>query len=991
MSTNNNMESGINAFLEAVNYLFHSDNKDLKVKANKFLIEFESKPESWDISYQVLLKNNLPEEAYYNALNILKNKIKYDFGNYSENPQFIEKLLSFFLNNIDKFKTAKHYILINYCDCIGKSFLYTGDKFNEMLKKFTMKLSGQNADLNGLISLLLIFNFICETNYDKRMVIDDTSKQIFNDNIIAITGDVFQFLMFMINKLNTVQDKNLKNFISNQILETINNYLYIEFDQSVLLKFNKEYLPIIDFIFQIDEENLDKHSEIICNLLSFPLQEDNMRNLAETIFSKIFKFKDILYKSMESIDDEQVSFYIDVFTSMIGNNIDELIEQKRFDFFQILVDLTKKCPANKITIITEFFYYLNKALCDDDKYGKDFAMNNFKNMFIQLILNFICLTKFDDEIFEKLNISKTKALKNDDEYNTIIDFREEAKNFLGDMADRYGFNFIFDDILFPEFKKVVEKIKENQNNITYWSKMENLLYIFSCICKYLNTKDKNFENVKIIFFTMFDIPKKFIQIIRTVSDIIDNCSNSSIFTDDKELLLKGFQYLIEGLNNNIVIKYCSVSAKNLLEQNRETMSELRDKLVIYYDDKLKNGILNNDKYLYILEGIISVITFSKKEKQNDDYNKIKACLVEILKQWVIFIRQAKNVLEKNNSLSPEEYEKINELLIILKSISGSAIDNLLESHKKIMYEILLELYPIIIYILQKLSTNKNIVENSIQLIKVYMRGLVDNFITFLPEYVNCIINGYKLSPISSYLYGFEILITVYPNRKEKEIQNILNNTFNELCKITFNNYIKNKNDLDIYVQIGEDFYGMLYRTMKQSPRIIFESQILEDLINISLNYLTTTQIQIAKNIIIFFRYFIMFQKSKGFDKLCKEDQTLAENCKKINQDQLNKFSANLCQKILLIYISNSSIKQIIEEINELFEQFISCQKVLVIQGMNTYLKDCPNDILTNKEKKQFLELINECSNKKEEFNEFIENFINRCINKQIRSRGLKLN
>ena len=27
----------------------------------------------------------------------------------------------------------------------------------------------------------------------------------------------------------------------------------------------------------------------------------------------------------------------------------------------------------------------------------------------------------------------------------------------------------------------------------------------------------------------------------------------------------------------------------------------------------------------------------------------------------------------------------------------------------------------------------------------------------------------------------------------------------------------------------------------------------------------------------------------------------------------------------------------------------------------------------------------------EEFNEFIENFINRCINKQIRNRGLKLN
>ena len=122
MENQNNQESKINAFLEAVNYLFHSNDKDLKVKANKFLIDFEKSSESWDISYQVLLKDNLPDEAYYNALNILKNKIKYDFGIYSENPEYIEKLLTFFLDNIDKFKKMKNFILINYCDCIGKAF-----------------------------------------------------------------------------------------------------------------------------------------------------------------------------------------------------------------------------------------------------------------------------------------------------------------------------------------------------------------------------------------------------------------------------------------------------------------------------------------------------------------------------------------------------------------------------------------------------------------------------------------------------------------------------------------------------------------------------------------------------------------------------------------------------------------------------------------------------------------------------------------------------
>ena len=301
-----------------------------------------------------------------------------------------------------------------------------------------------------------------------------------------------------------------------------------------------------------------------------------------------------------------------------------------------------------------------------------------------------------------------------------------------------------------------------------------------------------------------------------------------------------------------------------------------------------------------------------------------------------------------------------------------------------MYEILQELYPIINYILQKLSTDKDIVENCIQLIKVYMRGLVNDFIKFIPEYVKCIINGYKISPISSYLYGFEILVTVFPNRKEKELVDLLNGTFNELCTITFNSYIKNKSDLDVYTQIGEDFYGMLYRTMKQSPPIVLKSQILEDLINISLNFITTSQIEIAKNIIIFLKYFIKFQQSDRYKDMYKIDQNEAESCKKINQYNIEKFSSTLCQKILQIYI-NSSIKQINEEVTNLFEIFIFCQKPLVIKGMNTYLQECPNDILTNKEKKHFMNLIQECTNN--ELEEFLNNFINRCINKQIRNRG----
>ena len=38
-------------FLNAVDALFHSNNKDLQRQANQFICDFDKRPESWDISY----------------------------------------------------------------------------------------------------------------------------------------------------------------------------------------------------------------------------------------------------------------------------------------------------------------------------------------------------------------------------------------------------------------------------------------------------------------------------------------------------------------------------------------------------------------------------------------------------------------------------------------------------------------------------------------------------------------------------------------------------------------------------------------------------------------------------------------------------------------------------------------------------------------------------------------------------------------------------
>ena len=186
---------------------------------------------------------------------------------------------------------------------------------------------------------------------------------------------------------------------------------------------------------------------------------------------------------------------------------------------------------------------------------------------------------------------------------------------------------------------------------------------------------------------------------------------------------------------------------------------------------------------------------------------------------------------------------------------------------------------------------------------------------------------------------------------------------------------------------------MLYRTMKSSPTILLESDMFDSLITTSIKYLNTTQIQIAKNIMIFLQNIIKCEQSNSFQEMQKEDSISAEKYKKIIQTQINKFSTILCEKILKVFIE-SSVSQIIEAVIELLTEFIKYQKSLVVKGMEIYLKDFPNDILTNKEKIYFLKLINEYSDndeiKRKEFNRFIDNFENRCISKQVRG-GRKTN
>ena len=993
-----NLEVKVNAFLNAVETLFHSNNPQQKKNANKFIIELEKNVDSWDIAFQILQKNDLPEEVYFNALQILKNKIKYDFGNYIENPIYINNLLNFFYTNIDTFKKYKRYLILNYCDCIGKAFIFTGDNFKNILIKFTNKLYSQNSDINDLICLLLIFNSINENSSEEKIVIDKNSREKIKSEVQNIAGDVFQFIIFMISKLddnNIKSDLILRKFISEQILETIINYISIPLSDEIIQKFNNDYFPLVNYIFQINEESLEKQSECICYLLQFPLQNNNMINLAQFIFSKILNLKDIFYKSFDILDNDQINFYIDIFTNMVQNNLDKILEEQRYDLIQIIVDITKKCPAIKIELILEFFTEVNEFFYDKNFTIED-IMKIFKNIFINFIKNLIFLTKFDDNIFNKLNHNKTKKLESNEEYNNIIEYRYCIKPFLDDFCCHYGFYFIFNEIIFPEFNDIIEKIKHNQKDLNAWCKLENILYIFSCVIRVIDFKENNnqyLKNVNTLYYTIFDIPKEFVQIIRTITDIIEN-TPSQIFKE-KDLLFKAFKYIINGLDDKLTLKFCSKSAKKLLVENKKIMSQQKSDLMGLYSEKLKNNVLLNDKYIDIIEGLIEVVCYNdNKDNNNNDKNIIKNCIIEIMKPWILYLDEAKKLYEKNenniNILSKDDYERLNHLLIILKYSSRAAFEGLNDDFKNIMYEIFCELWPKTIIIFEKNLTDGDLVENVIQMIKIYIKGLNMNFKQFIPKYIELIINGYRLKPISSFLYGYEILISVFKDNEysDDEIKNILKKTFNELCKITLDGYINNsKMDEKLIIDIISDFYGLLQRMMKYNLVIILDCELFDEIIKSGLNYFNLEEIDICKNITSFFSKIIKYEDLAFFKNIKNNNNINAyQNYKNIIQKKIENFGLLLCEKILKSFLDVPT-DMVLEYITELLKDLIIYQKNLVINGMKYYLKFISEDILTNKEKEEFIFLIEKFDIKEKEFDDFLYNFKNRCESKQIRDKG----
>ena len=411
-----------------------------------------------------------------------------------------------------------------------------------------------------------------------------------------------------------------------------------------------------------------------------------------------------------------------------------------------------------------------------------------------------------------------------------------------------------------------------------------------------------------------------------------------------------------------------------------------------YDEKIKQELITKKHYRDILDGICCVVS------SIEDSNLIKECFVELLKPWITHLHSAKTQLDSNQPLTKEDNSIVINILDIMKVIVKRGYSEIKINDFGIFSQIFTEIWDIIKVFLT--SNNYNILESVIQLIKYFMRGMVNEFKPFLKEYLYYSKIGYDRMSAPPLLYAFEISLTVYINDEDEETKDLLKHMLKELIFKTFNSYLTSIKDYNDKPQLSEDFFGLMFRITKLHPFFILESELFETLLYNSIIYLDVPHLDTSNNIIYFINKLIVFHKHKKTQKLL-DNKEFGFYYEKMKNNVL-KFGDMLVTKIinyLLTYPSGIVYDHLKDLIADILLQFPKEAGIWFSKASESL----DSDILTNSEKIKMIALIESLFNShnditdpkelaetlntlEEKFMEYIDLIYKRSLSKIMRSK-----
>ena len=170
------------------------------------------------------------------------------------------------------------------------------------------------------------------------------------------------------------------------------------------------------------------------------------------------------------------------------------------------------------------------------------------------------------------------------------------------------------------------------------------------------------------------------------------------------------------------------------------------------------------------------------------------------------------------------------------------------------------------------------------------------------------------------------------------------------------------------------------RITKKSPTLMFNNKYFEKIINFTIDNILVPIFDVAKNILKFLDI-VWDPKKYIFDEIGGDT-----NFEQIFQNisEKNKiFAQNLLVKIFNLY-QIVPPTELIELLDDMFYTYLSNYGDVCINIIINIFSQLPKDILNNREKENFVEMIKNIKNNKEKFYKFTYLLYNRSLNKSKR-------
>jgi hypothetical protein len=586
----NNLENSrkynVENFIQAVEHLF-SGNKDLSILANKYINRFNKSSEALDVAIQVLNLENSSEKVYYNAIVVLKNKLKFNFGNYCSDIEKLKILEKIIVSSIEKFKShVRLYIVQSLCTCLAMLTLFSLESLPNLFRDTTdyffqlgdtsnthnLNTNSMNSTLSN--ELVILQNRYCLISYLKEMgeipqenniVVDKEQIQSFVRFLKSISGKVFALLNDIIIENNltsssssssvsssssTIQStlpsnihensqiKILKEELSKSILESILAWLDLGISINELEDLCFKHQEILNLVFKIQEVNLKYHKQCICLLIC----EQSSTILKNFLIERVLSMKSLVATSIETNNSEGIVFFLDVFEALCTENLTMILENKNKDILLIFLELSKVCDEDRIMYVCDFWENVIVSILEDSSTNTD---PDYLNIIDQVFSIMITKTKWSSDVFVRLNKEKYSSLKEDEDFKNQEQFRKSIRSLFLKISEYYSFNDLYVRYFQKEMVGLINSLKNDFANMKIWSAFEALIYCLGCICKRAKVSDAAF--LEEIMLTIMEVPIELTQINRTVTDFIDDVSE--ILHLLPELLKTSFLYLNKGLDN----------------------------------------------------------------------------------------------------------------------------------------------------------------------------------------------------------------------------------------------------------------------------------------------------------------------------------------------------------------------------------------------------------------------------------------------------------